>query len=136
MRRAIYEWSALFSIFFAVTCVAYWSVSISSKIGDFKLSIGHNYLRMDFLATKGSLTICSDIYNLSTISEHERGIPLTPAPTGSAHCTLPGFKFYRLAFGSDPSVWVIRVNFLLLFGILSAISALCIWRYRRLRKPL
>ena len=36
MRRAFYEWGAIFTLALSLSCFAYWAISITTRIADFE----------------------------------------------------------------------------------------------------
>ena len=133
MRRAIFEWGAIFGLALSVLLFGYWLFSIRSRAADFELTwwIGDRGLQAS--ASGGTLMLSNPGTTWETIEVIEIGMFITPTPTGRTYFAMSGLRMGYMTFPDGSIDWYLHFTLLIPAVLLMAAGMICGWMYWRLR---
>jgi hypothetical protein len=140
MKRAVYEWSALFAATMALVCAVWWGTSTYFHAADLKLLLFGGEV-VDFASNRGAIIFCHPLAELETldVADAANYKPSDFGPKATMHgFRLPGLNFYYLSrpyfTGGSDTGWRLRISLLLVSALFAIVSAFCFWQLRQTRQ--
>ena len=136
MRRAIYEWGAIFSATASLACFVYWALSLATDVGDSRLYLPFGRFQATQVTFADGAIAVGDHPNSELVIAMivDQGMAVLPRPQNTHRIVVPGFSYRALVHADGTMVWTTSVSLLLPALLLLAIAAVCIYRYRLILK--
>jgi hypothetical protein len=133
MKRAIFEWGAIFGVTLSLLLFGYWLFSLRSRAADFELTwwLGESGLKA--AASDGTLMLSNPGTAWETIEVIEVGMFITPAPTARSYLALPGLRTGYMKFADGSIDWYLHISLLAPLTLVVLLTLLCAWQFWRIR---